>query len=129
MHLRKSNVGSIQFRCKHLSCEKTFADLSALQIHLNLHENNVEKCYFCPWAAVVGQNTHISTHLNQHLKHAIFKCSHCTKKFYRKQSLVNHFEIYHEKIDGKYTCETCGYKTHSSDCLSKHKVRFKHFST
>lgn len=123
-HLRKARTGSIEFVCDRGTCGKTFADLSALVKHINLHDNNLEKCYFCPWGAVVGQTSHIATHLNQHLNQATFKCLFCVKRFFRKDHLDLHFEIYHEKIDGKYTCKHCGYKTHSRGCLSKHEMRF-----
>ena len=88
--------------------------------HLNLHDNNLERCYFCPWGTPRNQTHNVSTHLNQHLGKPNYKCPMCDRAFYRKILLDYHFEIYHEKIEGKYSCNFCSYKTHSRDCLFKH---------
>ena len=128
-HERKTVGGRIDFMCDRGNCGKTFSNDHHLKRHQNLHDNNLVHCYLCPWKTPVGQNSHISTHYDQHFNRANFKCSICDKTFYRRILLNYHFEIYHEKIEGKYACKHCPYRTHSKDCLFKHTSRFhKKFS-
>ena len=119
-HKRKSSGGSVEFMCDRGNCGKTFERQTALQKHLNIHDNNIVKCYFCPWISAVGQNVEISTHLNQHFNRAIFICDVCGTKFFRNAMLKNHFERHHEKIQGKYKCKLCDYKTFCRDNLNQH---------
>ena len=123
-HERQNNdSGSIEFQCDRGNCGKFFANRGALRHHLNLHDNNVVKCYFCPWGAPLGKTLNISTHLNQHLGTPEYECPFCERRFYRKDHVLIHCEIYHEKIEGKYRCKFCEYKTHSRAALSDHKTR------
>ena len=76
-----------------------------------------------PLGSPVGQTHLISTHLNQHLNLTNFECSVCKKRFFRKVSLDDHFEIYHEKVEGKYRCKICVYKTYSRLSLGQHMLK------
>ena len=119
-HKKKSTVSSCEFQCDRGDCGKTFSKAFGLIHHLNLHDNNLYKCYFCPWGCSAGLNQSIDIHLNQHFGTPQYDCSFCDKKFYWKQHLTTHMEIYHEKIEGKYGCSYCQYKTHSKVSLCLH---------
>ena len=109
--------------CDRDGCGKKFRRRGELVRHLNLHDNNLEKCFFCPWGVARGQTNAIATHLNQHLGQANFECTICQKRFYRKISLKDHFESYHEKVEGKYRCKICVYKTYSRLSLGQHMLK------
>ena len=85
-HERKSVGGTIEIMCDRGNCGKTFRRQSELIDHLNLHDNFLQKCYFCPWGAPPGQTNSIKTHLNQHIGQANMKCSYCDKKFFSKET-------------------------------------------
>ena len=121
-HERKSVGGTSEFSCIHGNCGKTFRRIAELIKHHNLHENNLDKCYFCPWGTPRGQTHNVETHLNQHLGEPNFKCSMCEKAFFRKFLLDYHFEVHHEKLEGKYSCQYCPFKTHSRNYLNEHTM-------
>ena len=126
-HKSESVGGTLEFMCDREGCGKKFRRRGELVRHLNLHDNNLEKCFFCPWGVARGQTNAIATHLNQHLGQANFECTICQKRFYRKISLKDHFESYHEKVEGKYKCDFCEYKTHARICL-RHHIHYHHKS-
>ena len=111
--------------CDRGDCGKTFRTNTELTIHKNLHDNFLEKCYFCPYSRALGKGGDMAIHITQHFNHPNFKCEICEKKFFRKMYLDKHFEVYHEKIEGKYKCPDCPYKTHSRECFTRHS-RFYH---
>ena len=111
--------------CDRGNCGKTFRRQSELIDHLNLHDNFLQKCYFCPWGAPPGQTNSIKAHLTQHIGQANMKCSYCDKRFFRKKHLDAHTEVRHEIVPDKYTCKNCGMKTHSRGYLHKHKCSNK----
>ena len=123
-HNRKTTAGSLDFQCEHLQCGKRFKDIHLLELHQNIHRNNLQKCYFCPWAGTQGHA--ISTHHDRHILHQRFQCSDCGKKFYRKENRDLHFEAKHEKIAKKYSCKLCSFQTHSKILLKTHRQR-KHW--
>ena len=124
-HERKSVGGTIEIMCDRGNCGKTFRRQSELIDHLNLHDNFLQKCYFCPWGAPPGQTNSIKTHLTQHIGQANMKCSYCDKRFFRKKHLDAHIEVRHEIVPDKYRCKNCGMKTHSRGYLHKHKCSNK----
>ena len=124
-HERKSVGGTIEIMCDRGNCGKTFRRQSELIDHLNLHDNFLQKCYFCPWGAPPGQTNSIKTHLNQHIGQANMKCSYCNKRFFRKKHLDAHIEVRHEIVPDKYRCKNCGMKTHSRGYLHKDRCSNK----
>ena len=122
-HKRKSTAGSLDFQCEHSECGKTFKGRFLLEQHRNLHNNNLQKCYFCPWAGAQGHN--ISAHYDKHFLNPRFECSDCGKKFYAKKDRDYHFEGQHEKIARKYSCKHCLFQTHSIILLTYH-IRRRH---
>ena len=109
--------------CDRGDCGKKFCKKSDLSQHLDLHDNNLIKCHFCPWGAPGGQTHRTSTHYDQHFNMPNFLCSECGQKFFRKKGLLDHFEIYHEKVLGKYKCKICDYKTYSRLSLGQHILK------
>ena len=124
-HKRKSIAGSLDFQCEHSECGKTFKDRHLLDVHQNIHRNNLQKCFFCPWTGNRGRDDKASTHYDKHLLYPRFECSACGKKFYTKKNRDVHFEGQHEKIAKKYSCKICSFHTHSKILLSSH-LRHKH---
>ena len=122
-HNRKSIGGHIEYSCEKVECGKKFRNSRSLKNHINLHENNITRCYFCPWGAAVGEDLHISTHLDKHFLRPRFRCSSCGKTFYLKKDRNDHFENMHEKTIGKYNCKICPFQGHSRLHLGNHMQR------
>ena len=116
-HKRKSVGGSLEYLCERGDCKKTFRHSGELRIHLNLHDNIVTKCFFCPW---VTADRKIHQHLDHHFKTPRYKCIKCDAAFYQKNNLDFHFEITHEIIKDKYKCEKCNYQTYSKNIYFRH---------
>ena len=119
-HRKESTSRSCEFQCDRGDCGKTFSTQSALTNHVNLHDNNLYKCFFCPWGCPKGLHMAINEHLNHHFRTREFDCPFCDKKFYRKHVLKQHIERFHEKIEGKYRCSYCEYTSHSKATLGMH---------
>lgn len=119
-HSRKSTGGTIDHMCDRGDCGKTFKDNYSLLQHLDLHDNNLAKCFFCPWGAPAKNGDKISTHFDQHFNNPKFKCSYCNKIFFRKREVKDHIEIFHEKDHGKYKCFYCSFKAYSRVHLNRH---------
>ena len=127
-HKKECVGGSIEFMCDRGDCGKTFRFILGLQIHLEIHDNHLKKCYFCPWTAPFSEKRQHKVHLNQHISKPDFKCSMCDKAFFRKQNLDEHMEINHEKNFDKYKCGKCGWKTYTRNYYfqhMKHECPFK----
>ena len=120
-HKRRSVAGSIANRCNRGDCGKTFESQAALKNHTDLHDNNLQVCYFCPWRSPPGKTENICTHFDQHLDHRRFECQSCDQKFFRKGEMDHHFEAVHEKPIGKYKCLICNFTTHSRTSMRNHK--------
>lgn len=120
-HERGNTGGSVEFMCDRRNCGKIFHRQSHLQRHLNLHDNIVERCYFCPWVSPVLEKMII--HLDQHLNTPKFTCDMCGEQFFRNSVLKDHFERHHERFQEKYKCKYCDYKTHCSMNLNWHNRR------
>ena len=116
-----TTAGSLEFQCEHSECGKTFQGRYHLEVHQNIHRNNLQKCFFCPWAGIVKAD--ISTHHDKHFLNPTYQCSDCGRKFYRKKNRDMHFESQHENIEKKYSCKLCSYKTHSQILLKRHVKR------
>ena len=119
-HTKDRREVSSEFHCDRGNCEKAFGRKIDLQRHLNLHDNNTEKCYFCPWHCASGSTQAVRVHLNHHYGYPEFECSYCEKLFYTNAHLKHHIELYHEKIEGKYKCPFCYFKTYAKNNLFAH---------
>ena len=92
-------------------------DFYHLRIHLQIHDNDVSKCSFCPWTGVFRHYFH---HISNHFRYKPFQCEACPEKFYTKHTVLRHFESAHEKHLENYSCEICEFKTNSRQNLYKH---------
>ena len=119
-HKRKSVGGSLEYMCDRGDCKKTFRRIGELRVHLNLHDNIVKKCFFCPWVKADGKLNLFNQHLDHHFITPRYKCTKCDAAFYQKNNLDFHFEITHEIIKDKYKCKNCKFQTYSKNIFFQH---------
>ena len=81
-----------------------------------MHDNDLMHCHFCPWTG----NTQLDVHMNHHFNIKPYKCSYCTDVFYQHGNRRVHEEVNHEKIDDRYKCDRCIFKTHSYVLMKNH---------
>ena len=117
----RGRCGSVEFACDRGDCGKRLMNRGLLRTHLQMHDNDLYKCHFCPWTGVKAERTRISIHLNIHFQIRSVECSFCNAKFYDRQSLSRHEEVKHERIKDRYKCTFCDFTTHSSLVLNCHK--------
>ena len=122
MHTKKENKHGT-FRCDRGDCKLAFGTLANLKNHLRLHDNDLFRCYFCPWASC--NRTDKMDHLNHHLGIRPHKCSFCEKRFSKAKDKTRHEESYHEKVFDRYKCLYCDFKTYSHSVFEGHKVVHK----
>ena len=91
-------MGIVGFTCDRVECGKTFQNSRLLENHTNLHRNKLEKCFFCPWGAPVGEDGRVSAHLDRHFSQPRFKCDICGKCTYSKSNMNDHIRRMH-KLD------------------------------
>ena len=58
-----------------------------------------------------------------------FRWNLIEKLFYTNAHLKHHIELYHEKIEGKYKCSFCSFKTYAKNNLFAHIGRCPYKST
>ena len=107
--------------CDRKNCGMKFRSNALLTFHLQIHDNDVIKCVYCPWAGVMPYNYGI--HMNTHFRNRIWKCLECPEKFYQSNDLKNHIDIKHERDFEKYSCDigNCSFTTFSKKLLNSHK--------
>ena len=120
-HTLKSVGGTLDQMCDRGDCGKTFEKHSQLLRHLNIHDNNLKNCYFCPWKTPVATTSHLENHLKQHFGQADFTCHICDRSFFLKNLLDYHFEAHHEIVPGKHKCKLCDFRTFSRYALRNHR--------
>ena len=89
--------------------------------HLQIHDNDLRKCAFCPWTGVEYKS--FCQHMNNHFRIKPHECKKCGEKFYKRTNLDKHHESLHEKDFEKYSCDLCEFKTYSNNMLHNHKKR------
>ena len=121
-HLTTTTGGKLEHTCTRGNCGKRFGNSNVLESHLNVHDNNLLKCYFCQWAGPAGQVIQVKTHILRHLS-AIgpYKCNFCTDRFFRKRHLIIHENNKHDIVEDRYRCENCDFKTYSQTSYYTHK--------
>ena len=114
------------YKCPKHGCKSSFKDQIGLDHHKRLHENDLDRCSFCPYRYVKPFN--YSNHLKLHFNIKDCKCDQCDSTFTTKGELTKHYEI-HEGIT--YTCLICintydtTYEARVRKTISEH-LRLKH---
>jgi len=117
--------GLLEFACDRGNCGKRFHDITGLKHHLNMHDNILIRCHFCPWTGV--QHSSFVEHFNKHYRIRPYPCPFCDLRFSRQGHLTKHVELIHEKIKYVRKCGSCDYKTtvrkdyynHLKTCLKR----------
>ena len=118
-HKRKSNNQRPNLYCNRGDCRKAFSHQMLLDIHLNLHDNNLIKCHCCPWKG--AKYPDFVEHMNRHFQIRPFKCSFCDTSYYVSGTRNQHEKDIHEKILDRYKCEMCPFISHSFGVYNQHK--------
>jgi len=113
--------GSIEISCDRGTCGKRFHRILELKRHLNMHDNIVIRCHFCPWTGV--KDNLFVEHLNKHYRVRPYLCSLCGSRFYESYAVRRHVQMIHEKIKRVRKCGSCDYKTFV------HKDYYNHLET
>ena len=112
---------SLWIKCPKPNCEQTFVNDWKLNVHLRVHNNELDRCQYCPYRYV--RQDHYQTHLKQHFGIADFKCDQCDKEFSTIAKLNAHYGL-HEGIH--YCCLICNsYEAKQKKVMSNH-IRRNH---
>ena len=79
--------------------------------HIRAHENDLDKCQYCPFRYI--NESDYRTHMKHHFRIKDFKCDQCNKEFPQISELNKHYQI-HEGI--LHRCLIC------NDYEAKHKI-------
>ena len=107
--------------CDRGDCKRQFRSNTELELHLRLHDNNLLRCFFCPWTGAKGDK--LAQHVNHHFKFRPINCSSCNETFYTANHRKVHEERYHEKIIDRYQCNFCTFKHYTMDGIRFHKIK------
>ena len=120
MHMTIPNK-SLWIKCPKPNCEQTFVNDWKLNVHLRVHNNELDRCQYCPYRYV--RQDHYQTHLKQHFGITDFKCDQCDKEFSTVAKLNSHYGL-HEGII--YCCLICNsYEARQKKVMSGH-IRRNH---
>ena len=119
MHTAKSMGRILTQTCPKKNCGKKFRFMNDLKRHLQIHDNDVIRCFYCQWAGT--QYNEYSVHMNTHFRNKTYKCQFCPQAFYTFTAVSKHIETMHERTTDKYSCENCDFKTYSRDIMDHHK--------
>ena len=104
------------YKCLKPNCQTAFARQGSLDIHMRIHNNELDKCDYCQYRYV--QAPDYRNHLNKHFRIKDHKCDVCGLTFTTKKSLVQH-SLMHEGII--YCCLICKtYETGSKHTMKTH---------
>jgi len=118
---REGEGGSMA--CDRGSCPKRFNKKEHLQSHLNIHDNVLYRCHFCPWTGVVSERKSITQHFDNHFRNRLFPCSLCEASFYSKAEQDRHEDSVHHSNRRIFKCGSCEYESTSLyDYRSHHRI-------
>ena len=117
---RLGRAGSVEFACDRGNCGKRFKDRVLLRNHLNIHDNILAKCHFCPWTGNRSVSHIMVKHFNTHFRIRPYSCSICDAKFYDKSTRHTHELIVHENIKLVRKCGSCDFESLSWSAYDKH---------
>jgi len=112
--------------CPYSTCRVSFQFPTQLQRHLDVHENRVLSCYYCPYRN--ANMYEFNNHLLIHFRIKKYECDLCTRKYTTKNELTQHHKMVHS-TDG-FSCVDCNFTTTKIGAFQKHrsscKERLKH---
>ena len=108
---QKSTLQYPNFYCNRGDCRKAFSHHMLLNYQLNLHDNNLIQCHYCPWKGAVKKSLieHQSPFFNSSIQ-VLF----CQSSFYAADTRNKHETDIHEKISDRYKCDKCPFITYFS---------------
>ena len=107
------------YKCLKPNCQSTFKIQYDLEQHMRIHNNELDKCQYCPYQYVQGH--HYKDHLNKHFGIKDHKCDYCGLSFTTKRGLVEHSSK-HEGII--YCCLICNtYEIARKNSMKNHLRR------
>ena len=114
MHTMRSD-NNFWLKCLKPNCKATFQYQHAFDLHMRVHNNDVQRCQYCPYSYVMPH--HYRDHLNRHFRIKDHKCDQCGKTFTSKEILRKHYSM-HEGI--LYCCLICN----SYECVAQNSIRY-----
>ena len=109
------------YKCPKSGCKSTFQFSNLLDLHIRIHENDLDICSYCPYR--YADPAQYKRHLKMHFRIRDFECDQCDLKFARQGDLNEHYQK-HEGIS--YSCLICNDYTNSfKSGIGKH-MRVKH---
>jgi len=107
------------YKCLKPNCQSAFAHQGNLDVHMRIHNNQLDKCDYCQYRYIPAKD--YRDHLNKHFR-IEFKCDECSATFTSKANLVQHSTM-HEGIT--YCCLICKtYKTATKHNITRHFKRY-----
>ena len=120
MHKMRSE-NDFFFKCLKPNCQSTFRWQSHMNIHMRIHNNELDECQYCPYRYVNPPD--YKDHLNKHFRIKDHKCDECGLYYYSKRALILHSSA-HEGI--LYCCLICNtYEVKLKNSMKCH-LRNKH---
>ena len=120
MHTKLSEH-NFWYKCLKPNCQTTFEKPLGLELHMRIHNNELDNCQYCSYRYV--KQADYRDHLNRHFGIEDHKCEHCGLKFTTKKALVRHSSM-HEGII--YCCLICNSYENGNKNAMKFHLRAKH---
>ena len=112
---------TFRYKCPIPNCQSSFTGKYLLNLHLRVHNNDFDRCRYCPFKYIVPLD--YQKHLKKHFGIKDFECDQCDKVFLSIGQLNKHYEI-HEGI--KHHCLLCdGYHASNKSTILMH-LQAKH---
>ena len=108
-----------QYKCPTAACRSSFAHQGDLEKHMRMHNNDFERCQYCPFKYIFAQN--YQKHLKRHFGIKDFECDKCGRLFHTSGQLNRHYDL-HEGII--YCCLLCDdYQASIRPTIRYHLIR------
>ena len=101
---RNKSYAPKAYACTWKNCHSSFAEPAKLRQHLDIHENIMHECIFCPYRN--NRAFKLGVHYRHHYKVFDFECEFCKKKFADKDNMATHIKRIHA-VETKVYCPVC----------------------
>jgi hypothetical protein len=122
----KKPVDFANHTCPFSTCKVSFAFPNQLRRHLDVHENRVMSCPYCPYRCTINYKLH--EHLMVHFNIKKFECDLCPRKYTTNDTLTQHHKRAHSNED--FVCVDCKFATTKLGAFQNHRTtcteRLKH---